>query len=372
MDIFDYYRSASQRLELQEILSYAAQQHPSGLGASFLEKDLWVTEILRLLFNEDLLGDLSVAFKGGTALSKCWNVIERFSEDIDLSVHWADLAGHSEEEEQQAWEQSTLNNSQNRRFREQQQERLTEWTNVLAERLNQRFQAYEIPGLEAKMEPDSGGEKIDIYFPRVKEDSMAYQRDHILLEFGGRNRGKPTELMPVVSYLSGIAGMDVLLLPAATVNAYDTGYILWEKLTALHQFCTQTKAPNPARLARHWYDVDCLLRNHFASPYETLEAMRNVVEMKQRRWSVPGVDFTQALSETCNCCLTMLNDSPRSPGIIKRQWKGECSLVSLMDLLTLPIAFVIRKMKSIVLCVIHRYSLTLPIYPPAIWHNPFE
>lgn len=87
MNIFDYYRSASQRRELQEILSYAAQQHPSGLGASFLEKDLWVTEILRLLFNEGLLGDLSVAFKGGTALSKCWNVIERFSEDIDLSVH---------------------------------------------------------------------------------------------------------------------------------------------------------------------------------------------------------------------------------------------------------------------------------------------
>ena len=119
MNIFDYYRNASQRSELQEILSYAAQQHPSGLGASFLEKDLWVTEILRLLFNEDLLGELSVAFKGGTALSKCWNVIERFSEDIDLSVHWADLVGHSEEEEQQAWEQSTLNNSQNRRFREQ-------------------------------------------------------------------------------------------------------------------------------------------------------------------------------------------------------------------------------------------------------------
>ncbi|ASG69766.1 nucleotidyl transferase AbiEii/AbiGii toxin family protein [Salmonella enterica] len=295
MDIFDYYRSASQRLELQEILSYAAQQHPSGLGASFLEKDLWVTEILRLLFNEDLLGDLSVAFKGGTALSKCWNVIERFSEDIDLSVHWADLAGHSEEEEQQAWEQSTLNNSQNRRFREQQQERLTEWTNALAERLNQRFQIYDISGLEAKMEPDSGGEKVDIYFPRVKEDSMAYQRDHILLEFGGRNRGKPTDLMPVVSYLSGIAGMDTLKLPTATVSAYDTGYILWEKLTALHQFCTQTKAPNPARLARHWYDVDCLLRNHFASPYETLEAMGNVVEMKQRRWSVPGVDFTQVI-----------------------------------------------------------------------------
>lgn len=293
MDIFEYYRSASQRNELREILSYAAQQHPSGLDASFLEKDLWVTEILRLLFDEGLLGGLSVAFKGGTALSKCWNVIERFSEDIDLSVHWADLAAHSEEDEQQAWEQSTRNSSQNRRFRDQQQERLTKWTSALVERLNHRFKAYEITGLEATMENDGDGEKVDIYFPRVKEDSTAYQRDHILLEFGGRNRGKPTDLMPVMNYLSVIPGIDELHLPTATVNVYDTGYILWEKLTALHQFCTQTKAPNPARLARHWYDVDCLLSNHFANPYETQEAMHNVIEMKQRRWPVPGVDFTQ-------------------------------------------------------------------------------
>lgn len=107
MSIFDYYQSAPQRRELEEILSYAAQQHPSGLGASFLEKDLWVTEILRLLFNESLLGNYSVAFKGGTALSKCWNLIERFSEDIDLSIHWADLAGCTAEEEQKIWEQST-------------------------------------------------------------------------------------------------------------------------------------------------------------------------------------------------------------------------------------------------------------------------
>lgn len=292
MSIFDYYQSARQRRELEEILSYAAQQHPSGLGASFLEKDLWVTEILRLLFNESLLGNYSVAFKGGTALSKCWNLIERFSEDIDLSIHWADLAGCTAEEEQKIWEQSTENGSQNRRFRGRQLRHLTEWTSTLVEQLNQRFQAYEIPGLKAVIEPESNGENVDIHFPRVMADSAAYQRDHILLEFGGRNRGKPTNMMPVVSYLSGIAGMDQLELPTATVDVYDSGYILWEKLTALHQFCTQSKPLNPDRLARHWYDVDCLLRNDFASPYNTQEAMRNVVEMKQRRWPVAGVDFT--------------------------------------------------------------------------------
>ncbi|WP_218067853.1 nucleotidyl transferase AbiEii/AbiGii toxin family protein, partial [Escherichia coli] len=130
-----------------------------------MEKDDWVKENSGEIEKEEMMGGEKEAYKGGRELRKGENVIERFSEDIDLSVHWADLAGHSEEEEQQAWEQSTLNNSQDRRFREQQQERLTEWTNALAERLNQRFQTYEIPGLEAKMEPDSGGEKVDIYFP---------------------------------------------------------------------------------------------------------------------------------------------------------------------------------------------------------------
>lgn len=51
-----------------------------------------MVEILRLLYDEDLLGGMDVAFKGGTALSKCFSAIDRFSEDIDLSIHWGTLA----------------------------------------------------------------------------------------------------------------------------------------------------------------------------------------------------------------------------------------------------------------------------------------
>ncbi|MBG0709921.1 nucleotidyl transferase AbiEii/AbiGii toxin family protein [Enterobacter hormaechei] len=290
--IFELYKTEEGRGQLQEIFSYAAQKHPLSLGASFLEKDLWVTEILRLLFDEGFLHPYTVAFKGGTSLSKCWNVIERFSEDIDLSIHWAELAGHSEEQEQEAWKASTRSRSQNQRFREQQQIRLEEWTAELVEKLNQRFQSYGISGLEARLEAESRGEKVDIFFPRVHADSAAYQRDHILLEFGGRNRGKPTDTITVSSYLSGIKELGELELPSATVQAYNPGYILWEKITALHQFCTQEKELNAERLSRHWYDVDCLLQHQFADLYDTKEAMHHVVEMKQQRWTFPGVDYT--------------------------------------------------------------------------------
>jgi hypothetical protein len=55
------------------------------LPAVAVEKDWWVTAVLRALFSLPYANSLS--FKGGTSLSKCWNLIERFSEDIDIAVN---------------------------------------------------------------------------------------------------------------------------------------------------------------------------------------------------------------------------------------------------------------------------------------------
>ncbi|MDR0799780.1 MAG: nucleotidyl transferase AbiEii/AbiGii toxin family protein [Dysgonamonadaceae bacterium] len=49
------------------------------------EKDWWVTAVLRSLFALPYAENIS--FKGGTSLSKCWNVIERFSEDVDIAIN---------------------------------------------------------------------------------------------------------------------------------------------------------------------------------------------------------------------------------------------------------------------------------------------
>jgi hypothetical protein len=50
----------------------------------FIEKDYWVTYALHQLFYSDVKN--LIVFKGGTSLSKCYKVIERFSEDIDLVI----------------------------------------------------------------------------------------------------------------------------------------------------------------------------------------------------------------------------------------------------------------------------------------------
>ncbi len=50
----------------------------------YIEKDYWLVYVLELVFNDEVGND--TIFKGGTALSKCYNIIHRFSEDIDLVV----------------------------------------------------------------------------------------------------------------------------------------------------------------------------------------------------------------------------------------------------------------------------------------------
>ncbi|GHT32086.1 nucleotidyltransferase [Bacteroidia bacterium] len=50
-----------------------------------IEKDIWVTAVLRALF--ELPYSENISFKGGTSLSKCWDIIQRFSEDVDIAIN---------------------------------------------------------------------------------------------------------------------------------------------------------------------------------------------------------------------------------------------------------------------------------------------
>ena len=81
----------------REALEYARAE--TGRPAHLLEKDIWVVWTLRALFDAAIGADLT--FKGGTSLSKAYKVIDRFSEDIDLTYDIRklipDLTGESGE-----------------------------------------------------------------------------------------------------------------------------------------------------------------------------------------------------------------------------------------------------------------------------------
>jgi hypothetical protein len=68
--------------DFEQALIRAARHH--GLSEQFIEKDYFITEVLRICVAE--LGE-KVVFKGGTSLSKGWGLISRFSEDVDLFVN---------------------------------------------------------------------------------------------------------------------------------------------------------------------------------------------------------------------------------------------------------------------------------------------
>lgn len=61
-----------------------ATSQQKNIPAIYIEKDYWVTKALSIIFNAEI--GRETVFKGGTSLSKCYNLIERFSEDIDLVV----------------------------------------------------------------------------------------------------------------------------------------------------------------------------------------------------------------------------------------------------------------------------------------------
>ncbi|KAA6306793.1 hypothetical protein EZS27_041545 [termite gut metagenome] len=71
--------SEKEKVELINRVSIA-----TGLPNAAIEKDWWVTMSLRALFSCECANH--IVFKGGTSLSKGWNLIERFSEDIDIAI----------------------------------------------------------------------------------------------------------------------------------------------------------------------------------------------------------------------------------------------------------------------------------------------
>src|SRR5215831_18088811 len=54
------------------------------IPVEFVEKDFWVTELLRSVVSEATAAGAVAVFKGGTSLSKAYRIVERFSEDVDI------------------------------------------------------------------------------------------------------------------------------------------------------------------------------------------------------------------------------------------------------------------------------------------------
>ena len=89
------YKVARESKKNREVL-FANTAEKKGMHPAIIEKDFWVCFLLELLFHQSEYAKY-LSLKGGTSLSKGYQVIQRFSEDIDIIIDWT-LLGYTKDE----------------------------------------------------------------------------------------------------------------------------------------------------------------------------------------------------------------------------------------------------------------------------------
>ncbi|MDM0057469.1 nucleotidyl transferase AbiEii/AbiGii toxin family protein [Variovorax fucosicus] len=252
--------SADERLEA---LAQAADA--SGRPPHLLEKDVWVVWSLRHLFAAPYAPHL--VFKGGTSLSKAYGVIQRFSEDVDLTYDIRAIAANLIGD---AGVPLPASKSQEKKWSKEIRARLADWvaTNVvplLQQDLGQH-------GLPATVRAEDDKVFIDY---RPLASGTGYVPSTVMLEFGARSTGEPCELRSVrcdaAAHLWGVE------FPEATPQVMRAERTFWEKATAIHVFCAQGAFRGGDRFARHWHDVTRLDAAGFADSAIADTALANAV-----------------------------------------------------------------------------------------------
>lgn len=224
----------------------------TGRPTHLLEKDVWVVWALGSLFASPLAADLT--FKGGTSLSKAYKIIDRFSEDIDLTYDIrkliADLTGGEEF--------IPANRSQAGKWTKAVRDRLPEWIATTVRPVLEEALARD--KLEAKLE--IGGaekDKLLLSYPAINLGT-GYVQPVVTLEFGGRATGEPHGVMPVVCDMDG--HIQDVTFPVAAPVVMSVGRTFWEKATAAHVYCAQGRIRGE-RYARHWHDLAAIARSSY-------------------------------------------------------------------------------------------------------------
>ena len=213
-----------------------------GRPAHLLEKDVWVVWAIQQLFGSPI--GTNLVFKGGTSLSKAYRVIDRFSEDVDLTFDIRalipDLLGGREDA-------MPATSSEERRWSKRVRQALPEWVAVTIQPILQ--QAIDREGVDAGLRID--GDKLFIDYPHLAQGT-GYVSPSVMLEFGARSTGEPASPRDIVcDAASVIAGVE---FPTARPRVMHAERTFWEKATAIHVFCLQNRMRGD-RFSRHWHDV---------------------------------------------------------------------------------------------------------------------
>ena len=218
-----------------------------------VEKDFWVCWILKILFSLPEIG-AHLTFKGGTSLSKCFNIIKRFSEDVDISIERPFLSNTPAIEPDK--EKSNKENQE--RLKELELVCRAKIDEMILPRLKQTIVKVLSDSGEWKVEldPDDGdGQTVLFIFPHAMASTAeSYVRSSVKIEFGARADHWPVETATIVPYIASISGERTIEGGSVRVLAAERTF--WEKATILHMiYHYPPEKYVPLRMSRHYYDV---------------------------------------------------------------------------------------------------------------------
>ena len=256
---------------------------------SIVEKDFWVVWTLDKIFTDDRLNKI-LMFKGGTSLSKVFNLIGRFSEDIDLILDWRLVSNENPLNAQESKNKQV-------RFNEQINDNAKEYIkNILLPIISENLS----PLCTCSMAED--GFSINVKYPNAFDDN--YLRPEILLEIGPLASWLPSDSFEISSFAAQ-EFPQVFEKTKCTVNTIVAKRTFWEKATILHHEANRpVDSAMPTRYSRHYYDLAMMAKNEVKEEaLEDLELLKNVVDFKQKFYPRTWAKYEEAVPGTLKLLL---------------------------------------------------------------------
>jgi len=273
--------------ELSRDEKIAALQNVAGtmsLPPQAVEKDLWVTTILQVVFTLPYADKL--VFKGGTSLSKVFGKIKRFSEDIDLAIDRIQFGLEGD-----------LTKKQLKKLRKASS---TFVRDTFLLDLQAAFSAYGLNELHAEAEPDGEGDdtypeprKIFIEYQSLFAESLDYLRPRVMLEIGARSLIEPTVSTEVKSIVSEcLADVETAVAnPLVTTAVIEKTFL--EKAFLLHELFSTNAGYLANRKSRHLYDLERMMDEPFALSAITNDELWNTISHHRQVFtSMRDVDYS--------------------------------------------------------------------------------
>ena len=257
-----------------------------------LEKDWWVTAVLRALFALPYAEHLS--FKGGTSLNKCWNLIERFSEDVDIAVN-REFLGFS----------GTLSKTQiSDRLRRAACSFVREKLQFdLAKQIEISGINPNLFSVNVNITPitTTDPEIIEIVYQSLFEDND-YLKPIVKLEISGRSMTVPLKKVMLQSLIDENFPGTFFAEKPFELNAVVPERTFLEKICLLHEeFAKPQELMRTERMSRHLYDLVQMADTPIAENALTNDILyKSVVEHRQIFIGLKDFDYNTLSPETIN------------------------------------------------------------------------